>query len=247
MAQHDDAARRARTAEFGDYFALRQAGADDGEALATLLRDETTVRTFVSRTRSAMAASFGCDLARIPARVAASSFQLNVVARLVSPVIGAAAAFGEIPVLTAESVRWLTTESHSPQFVARDLQWVSAHTAHRAAELMSTTILATIAGPLNDTLAATHSLSTRVTWGNAISAANGAVTVMAMSRPDLETAGRDLVRALLRTGPLAGTGDFHGDEFVRRSCCLFYLSPQSGLCGDCVLTASDGSHRTGIH
>jgi ferric iron reductase protein FhuF len=39
-------------------------------------------------------------------------------------------------------------------------------------------------------------------------------------------------------GPLAGTGSFTGDRFTRRSCCLYYQAPRSGLCGDCVLVTS---------
>jgi ferric iron reductase protein FhuF len=53
-----------------------------------------------------------------------------------------------------------------------------------------------------------------------------------------EVAGRAdaLLEALLRSGPLAGTGRRRDDgTFVRRSCCLFYRVPGAGTCGDCVL------------
>ena len=113
--------------------------------------------------------------------------------------------------------------------------------------MISDSLLATIVGPLNETLKTTASLSDRVSWGNTISAANGAVTVMAMSRPDLEQSGRALVRALLDIGPLHDTGDFDGGRFVRHSCCLFYQAPSGGLCGDCVLTVSGGSQQTQVH
>ena len=90
------------------------------------------------------------------------------------------------------------------------------------------------------------SLSTHVTRGNVISAANGAVSAMAMSRPELEPPGRELVRALLSTETLSGTGRFIGERFVRHSCCLFYRAPGNGLCLDCVLAAPPGSaHRAG--
>lgn len=78
-------------------------------------------------------------------------------------------------------------------------------------------------------------LSRKVMWGNVMSAANGAVTVMALSQPQYESRGRELVRALMETENLSGTARFEHNKFVRRSCCLFYLAPNSGLCGDCVL------------
>lgn len=237
-----DAERRAKTAALGEYFSLPSPAPGTDQPLATLVTDRATVRDFVDRTRSAIATSMRCELADIPLRVAASSFHLNVTSRLISPAIGAAVSFGEVPSLTLDSVRWQATNGHSPKFSAAELEWSRATTPSASAELISTTILATIAAPFIETLRSTVSLSTHVSWGNAISAANGAVTVLAMSRPDLEASGRGVVRALLNTGPLAGAGDFVGTRFVRRSCCLFYQAPTSGLCGDCVLVVSDGSH-----
>jgi FhuF-like iron-sulfur protein len=245
--RYDDAALLTGTAELGDYFAIPALGAGKGEELVTLLSDDAMVAAFVDRTRSAIAASTNCHRSLIPLRLAASSFQLNVVSRLISPAVGAAAAFGMVPLLTPTSVRWYTTGHHTPQFGVAGLDWVLAPTPSRAAEVMSRSILATVVGPLADTLRSTASLSTHVSWGNAISAANGAVTVMSMSRPDLEPTGRALVRALLDTGSLTGTGRFAGGQFVRRSCCLFYQAPGGGLCGDCVLAVSDGSQRTDSH
>jgi hypothetical protein len=246
-SRYDGAALLAGTAELGDYFAIPALGVGEGEELATLLADDATVVAFVDRTRSAIARSMNCHCSLIPRRMAASSFQLNVVARLISPAVGAAAAFGMVPLLTPTSVRWQTTAHHCPQFGTTGLDWVRAPTPSRAAEVISASIVATVVGPLNEALRSAVSLSTRVSWGNTISAANGAVTVMSMSRPDLEPAGRALVRALLDTGSLTDTGHFAGGQFVRRSCCLFYQAPRSGLCQDCVLTVPDGSQHTGAH
>lgn len=241
----DGAALLARTAELGEYFAIPRLAEGEGADLATLLLDEATVREFADRTLAAIATSMNCDPGRIPMRVAASSFQLNVVARLISPVIGAAASCREIPLLTLESTRWRGTAGHTPQFGVTDLEWAPAPTATRAAEAISASLLASVVGPFHQTLHSALSLSTRVSWGNAISAANGAVTVMSLTRPDLEPAGRALVQALLATEPLEDTGSFATGRFVRRSCCLFYQAPGGGLCQDCVLTVSDGSQRTG--
>jgi ferric iron reductase protein FhuF len=105
-------------------------------------------------------------------------------------------------------------------------------------------VLTTILGPLNDALRSATALSAQVTWGNVMSAANGAVTVLAMSRPECESRGHAVVRALMDTEHLRGTGSFVQGKFIRQSCCLFYLAPRSGLCTDCVL-ASDRSQQRG--
>jgi ferric iron reductase protein FhuF len=234
----DGADLLARTAELGEYFAIPRLTAGAGEGLAALLLDEATVRDFVDRTQSAIAASTQCAPSRIPLRMAASSFQMGVLARLMSPVVGAAITTGAVPWFTLESVRWRGTTGHSARFGVVDLDWVQAPTPTRAAAAIAASLLASIVGPFNDALAATVSLSPQVSWGNTISAANGAVTVMAMTRPDLEPSGRALVRALLDTEPLRNTADLGDGRFLRRSCCLFYQAPGAGLCGDCVLTAS---------
>jgi ferric iron reductase protein FhuF len=104
-------------------------------------------------------------------------------------------------------------------------------------------VVATILGPLHDALSAATALSSQVTRGNAISAANGAVTVLAMSRPECEPRGRAIVRALMDTEHLMGTGSFVGEKLVRRSCCLYYLAPGAGLCADCVLASGRSQQR----
>lgn len=120
-------------------------------------------------------------------------------------------------------------------FAADDLGFVTVAGAAEAAGVIAESALSEIFVPLNEKLSCVVSLSPKISWGNVTSAANGAVTVLAMARPDRERAGRDLVAALLDTTLLHGTGTFDAGAFTRRSCCLFYQAPQSGLCGDCVL------------
>jgi len=240
--RRDGAELLARIAELGEYFALPSIAG--GPEISALLHDRAAVVELVDRTRSAIAASRNCDPGSIPVRMAASSFQLGVVARLLSPVVGAAVALGEVPLLTPGSVRWQPTQDHVPRFGTSELEWAPASTPRRAAELISASLLSTVFAPLNDTLRSALSLSTHITRGNAISAANGAVTVMSLSRRELEVPGRALVTALLDTEHLVRTGDFVHGMFVRRSCCLYYQAPQSGFCQDCLLTVSDRSQST---
>lgn len=227
---------RAELAELGDYFALSEPGPGEWQDMAALLGQETVLE-FVDRTRAAIATSAGCGAPDIPIRLAASSFQLGVAARLLSPAIGAAVCFSTVPVITSDSVLW-RPNAHSPRFAMADIEWIGAESATAAASAISESILATILGPLNETLRSATALSSQVTWGNVMSAANGAVTVMAMSRPECESRGRSLIAALMNTGQLTGSGSFVHGRFMRRSCCLFYLSPGSGLCGDCVLNVA---------
>ncbi|CAA0129402.1 Uncharacterised protein [Mycolicibacterium vanbaalenii] len=230
----DRAALRAEIAGLGEYFVLP--AQDDGEwrALPKLL-DETVLRDLVERTRAAIADSVGCGRSEIPVKSAASSFQLGITARLLSPAVGAASCFGVVPSLGPESLTWRPTPKHVPHFAATDIDWVDAATPARAATLIADSLVRGVLGPLNAALDGLVSLPPQVSWGNVISAANGAVTVLSMSQPHRESAGRDLVRALLDTELLTGTATYAHGRFVRRSCCLFYLAPRSGLCGDCVL------------
>ncbi|CAN5305852.1 (2Fe-2S)-binding protein [soil metagenome] len=231
----------ARTAALGEYFALPAPDAGEWHELATLF-DDDVLADFVDRTQRAIATASGCDPAQIPTRVAASSFQLGIAARLLSPAVGAGTCFTALPRLNGNSVVWQQSPQHSPKLAFRTPEWVPNPTPERAAEVISTSVVRTAIAPLNEKLATVLSLSSQVSWGNVISAANGAVTVLAMSQPQHERAGRTLVRALLDIEPLHGTGEFSNGRFLRRSCCLFYQAPRSGLCGDCVLAVSGGSH-----
>lgn len=231
-----DGAGLADLAGFGEYFALPVLSdtVPDTEwhALASLFTD-AALTDHVRRTHTAMATAAGCAPEELPLRVAASSFQLGVAARLLSPVIGAALCFGAIPVLDRRSVYWQPTHGHTPRFAVAGPRWVGTGSA----DVIAATVVPALA-ELGGHLDRLFALSTRVTLGNLASAANGAVTVLGMTRPALLAPGRALVRALVAAGPLAGTGSFTGDRFTRRSCCLYYQAPRSGLCGDCVLVTS---------
>ncbi|MBS1692357.1 MAG: (2Fe-2S)-binding protein [Actinobacteria bacterium] len=231
----------AATAELGDYFAIRRADSRGWHTYSQLI-DPTVMSQFVDEVRSAIAGSTGASPERIPARLAASSFQLGVAARLLSPIVGSATLFGVVPLLAPDSVVW-RRENHSPIFAMTGLDWAKTPGPADAARIIAMRIAPALFGSLNEILRTTASLSPRVSWGNVVSAANGAVTVLALSHPHLERTGRSLVRALLDTERFADTGDFTRGAFTRNSCCLFYQLPGSGLCGDCVLASSPGSRR----
>lgn len=222
----------AELSTLGGYFALPVDTDAQSRSLAGFFADDV-VAGHIDRTRDAIAASVGCPPERIPRRMAASSLQLGVAARLLSPVIGGALCFGAVPVLDHRSLRWIPADGHAPQFTVPDPAW-QAVDAQTAAQVIVESVL-TVLTELGARLNALVSLSARIALGNLTSAANGAVTVLALSRPAQEAPGRALVRALLSTESLRGTGGFVDGRFRRQSCCLYYQAPQAGLCGDCVL------------
>lgn len=228
---------RALLAGLGGYFTALSDFDVQGQHL-THLFEPPTLSGFVDRMRTAMAESMRCDVGDIPPRVAASSFHLGVAARLLSPAVAAAVIAGAVPELSADSLVWQDTGHHFPRFGLTGAEWVQARTAVEAAQAIACSVVPDVLDPLHQALRATTGLSPTVMSGNVVSAANGAVTVLAMSRPHDEGRGRALIRALLDTEALAGTAGFERGRFIRRSCCLFYLAPAGGLCGDCVLAVS---------
>ncbi|MCF6385742.1 (2Fe-2S)-binding protein [Mycobacterium sp. MBM] len=219
-------------ARMGGYFALPPAGSD--AAQYPQLATTESVTRFVDATRTAIATSVRIPGDRVEARVAASSFHLGVAARLLSPMIAGALCHRAIPVLTADNL-FFTAPDHAPVFAVADVDMRSAPDTASAAHTISAA-LAELFDPLHVSLRNVAALSAHVSTGNLASAANGAVTVLAMTRPDVEPAGRALIAALLAEAPLAGAGRIEHQTFTRRSCCLFYKVPGAGLCGDCVIT-----------
>ena len=76
-------------------------------------------------------------------------------------------------------------------------------------------------------------LSPRLLWGNV------AASLHAVPRVHDLPAAQRLVADLLARAPYAGELDESvGSRARRRTCCLFYLVPGAGVCGDCVFDAA---------
>ena len=89
-------------------------------------------------------------------------------------------------------------------------------------------VLLAVLGPV----VAAFALAPRVLWGNV------AASLHAVPRVHGVPEAAPLVADLLSRAPLAGELDeVGGGRARRRTCCLFYLVPGAGLCGDCVLDA----------
>ncbi|CAM3712571.1 (2Fe-2S)-binding protein [Mycolicibacterium frederiksbergense] len=216
----------------GGYFALAPVG-PDAVPYPQLATTEFVTR-FADATRTAIAASVRVPVHTVEARAAASSFQLGVAARLLSPMIAVALCRQAIPVLTPNNL-FFSAQNHAPVFSVADIEIRAARDTESAARGISE-LLPELFEPLHLTLRGVAALSPLVSTGNVASAANGAVTVLAMTHPRVEPAGRALVAALLAHAPLTGAGRLDRGNFTRHSCCLFYKVPGAGLCGDCVIS-----------
>ncbi|OMC02939.1 (2Fe-2S)-binding protein [Mycolicibacterium fortuitum] len=230
-----DAGKSDPIAALGEFFALPAADPATWRPIRSLCGDQAAVHEYTMRTRATTAAGFGIDETDVPVKAAASSVHLSITARLLSPVVGAAVCLGSVPVLTLDSLFWQQDSSHRPALGTLGAESVTEADPHRAAATITESLIGTVFSLLNNTMRLAESLSPQVMWGNIASAANGAVTVLAQSRPDAEARGRELIHALISTDPLRGTADLVGQRFRRRNCCLFYQVPGGGYCGDCVL------------
>lgn len=82
-------------------------------------------------------------------------------------------------------------------------------------------------------------LAPRLLWGNT------AASLYAVPRVNHLPAAVEVVADLLARAPLAGELDLASvPPGRRRTCCLFYLVPGGGLCGDCVLDDVSVAPRT---
>jgi hypothetical protein len=170
-------------------------------------------------------------------RVAASIAFQGLAARLVSPVLAVAAVHRLVPPWSPDGLRWRAVASGP---------WPLAPSAgpprHAGESGLVAAVAATLVGPhlaaLVGATRAVASVSDRVLWGNAASALVGATAIVVRARPASARTASVVLRGLLATGPLAGTGGFGPrGSFRRRSCCLYYRVPGGGICGDCVLAA----------
>ncbi len=196
------------------------------------------LRARVGSVRAALTARNGRASGEVEPRVAASAVHLGLVARLVSPALGAAVL--RFPLDLRPGGLWWQDTAGGPVPLSVP---VPSPGGAAAAEWDRLLLEETVA-PVTAAIARLVPVSGRVLWGNVASAVNAAAAQVARQRPDLagdawRTAGRLLGSPLLRTEPHPP-----GPAFRRSSCCLFYrLAPgnPAAICGDCLLAARAGS------
>lgn len=162
-----------------------------------------------------------------------SLVHLGVVARVLSPALGAALVTGVLPV--PGTVVLQPAGSNPVPMAWSGVHGVAVGTPEDVAAALVEHWLGPLVGPWSEAVA-TRSVSRRVLTGNVVSALNGTAVVVGGARPDLAPHARAVLDALLARGPLSGTGGWRPDGgFVRRSCCLLHRLPGARPCADCVL------------
>ncbi len=232
------AAALAAAAALGPFFALQTE--DDVEpgwvSWADLVTQPEPLGRRVREVRALLASGPGTP--EVPARVAASIVHLGLIARLISPALGAALAAGVVPVLPAGSIRLRPTGSTPLPMTFRAPTGTPVGGPAQLAAELDRAWSAPLIAPLNDAIGRRYRLSEQVLHGNVASAIAGTLQAATTTRPDLAGTADAALDALLATGSLAGRGRRRNDNgaFVRRSCCLLVRLPGAGTCGDCVLT-----------
>ena len=168
-------------------------------------------------------------------RIAASVAHLGLAARLWSVALGCAVLYGRLPALDPRRLHW------DPDGSAPDDLWLpEARPSGREADAaaLADAVLHAHLAPLAAAVRARHRLAPGLLRGNAASALAGAARALeqwarAHGRTEVAARTRALTSGLLADPLLAGTGTLTGTAFRRRSCCLYYRVPGSGVCGDC--------------
>jgi FhuF 2Fe-2S C-terminal domain len=247
------AAALARAARAGPFFVVEPwTPAARWRPLHGLVTDPSALAERVGHARGILARRAGIAAEDIAERVAASVVSLGLIARLVSPQLGAAVLGGVVPGLTVADLWWRPAQrgeggpwplAAGPAGGAAVGDLVEGDQIRHAARLMAERIDG-ITAPVTAAFATSFRLSHRVLRGNVASALAGASATLAASYPARAGTAHRLTEQILALEPLRGTGEFIRPdpaaprlEFVRRSCCLLYRVPGAGTCGDCVLTA----------
>ena len=220
----------------GPFFRVDERPGPDWTCWAALSADAKALRLRADEIHAVLAAGPGAP--DVEPAVVASLTHLGLVARLVSPLLGAALLSGALPVTPVENVHVDLRGANPLPLAFPATSAVAVGSAEDLAAAFHLYWLTPAVRPFTRAVRAFCAVSPRVLDGNVTSAVAGALRMAGTARPELAAPADAVLDALLGSGPLAGTGRRRDDgSFVRRSCCLFYRLPGAGTCGDCVLDA----------
>ena len=163
-------------------------------------------------------------------RVAASTLFLGYAARLWSLVLGGIVRTGILP--DVDRLLWRDVDGRIDLHLSDADGWAGGEPLELV-DVARATVLGRHLAPMIAAIRTVEPMSERLLWGNAASALIGAARVL-----DSETCtgAMDIAESILGDPRLVDTVDQEGAGYRRRSCCLFYRTPASSYCGDCVLT-----------
>ena len=228
------AAALAAARDLGPFFEVDPAPGADWTSWTEVLGSPAAVEQRVAEVRAVVGAGPGSP--KVDDRVAASLAHLGLVARLLSPVLGAALVGNVLPVSSAPQVHLQISGSNPlPMALTRPVA-VPIGSARALARAFGRLWLIPTVEPLGALVRERYALSPQTLTGNVSSAVAGALHAAAGARPGIRPRADAVLKALSREGLLAGAGHLRPDgTFVRRSCCLFYRVQGAGTCADCVL------------
>jgi hypothetical protein len=228
----------------GPFFVLDAAADGPGwQPFADLVRDPAVLERRIAATRDALAGSSRQQPEDIEWRVAASIAQLNLSARVLSPILASAVVEGVVPAVSLETLWWQPVLGGAFPLAIRGGSAIridagSSHDAARAVRGQLEDILA----ELIEATRRVGGLAPQIAWGNVGSALATAAALIARADPSVGGRARAVTAEVLAVAPLAATGTLTDTGFRRTTCCLFYrVAPSAGLCGDCVLTTRPGA------
>ncbi len=226
------AAALADLARLGPFFAIGTDPAERAQTawrpLSQLYSDPRPLRRRIAEVHRIL----GTDSERVAASL---TFQ-GLSARVVAPSVALAALHGVLAPLDPDTLYWRPAEPGPwPLWTdAGGSSWPAAPADELAARLAELVIERHLR-QLVEAVRAQVRVARPLLWGNAASSVAAALRLVGEQRPLAAPAAGRLADALLSVGPLAGTWSRRPTgEFRRRTCCLYYRTPDGGLCGDCV-------------
>jgi hypothetical protein len=199
-----------------------------------LLMPSRPLAARIAAVRAALAARAGLGVDAIEPRVAASTLQFGLAARLVSPALGAAVL--RRPLDLRPGGLWWQEVTGGP--VPLSVPLAAGGSPGTAADGWDQVLFDEVLASVTAAIARLVPVSGRVLWGNVASAVNTAARQVVRQRPDLAGDAWQAAARLFASPALRGERNPPGPAFLRSSCCLFYrLAPgdPSAICGDCVL------------
>jgi iron complex transport system ATP-binding protein len=217
--------------EINEYFAIGTGPEGTGRLpVHQLYTDSTLLEGVVERVRTRIGAT--------ERRVAVSTFFLGFAARLWSVGIGAVIGHRLLPDLGTRELSFGETGGHVTLHIAHPTGWQGDDLEPMLADLVLDEHLT----PLANALTRLGPISPKLLRGNAASALLGAANQYDRHRPaSSPDSARRLADRLCVDQRLSGAIRFGDAGYRRASCCLYYRTRNSGLCGDCVFTRIPGS------
>jgi iron complex transport system ATP-binding protein len=217
--------------EINEYFAIGTGPVDAGRLpVRQLYTDSALLEGVVERVRTRIGAT--------ERRVAVSTFFLGFAARLWSVGIGAVIGHRLLPDLGTDELSFGEAGGHVTLHITRPLGWQGDNLEPMLADLVLDGHLT----PLATALKRLGPISSKLLRGNAASALLGAANVFDRHRrPHSPDSARQLAERLCADQRLSGAIQFGDVGYRRASCCLYYRTRNSGLCGDCAFTRVPGT------